>query len=624
MRESQTTENDKRIGMGKVRVAVVGVGNCASSLIQGLHYYRSKKPADAIGVMHWNVGPYAVTDVEIVAAFDIDARKVGRDVSEAIFAPPNCTTVFEPNVPPMGVTVQMGNILDGFSEHMSGYDDSRTFVKADRPEPTRDDVVRILRDTRAEILISYLPVGSQRATEFYMECALEAGVGVVNCIPVFIASNPTWAARFEARKLPIIGDDIKSQVGATIVHRVLTDLFAKRGVRLNRTYQLNTGGNTDFLNMLNRSRLISKKISKTEAVRSVAGEKIADENIHIGPSDYVPWQKDNKLCFLRMEGRLFGDVPMNIELRLSVEDSPNSAGVAIDMIRCCKLALDRGIGGSLEAPSSYFCKHPAVQYPDDVAHDMTENFIAAAGHAAAPPVKALILAAGLGSRLRQLGNSKPLTLLEGVPLIERIVRSAVEAGVTEFVVVVGYMGDAVAAYLEKLSAQLNVPIQCVVNDAWNRGNGRSVLAAKHLLNEPFHLMMADHIFEPTILRQLRAKPLSDAGVRLAVDTNLANPLVDLDDVTRTLHKGGRIVEIGKGLEPYTAFDTGFFYCTPALFAAIERSIRDHDDDSLSGGIRVLARQGAVEAMEIGALEWIDIDDPKAFGQSKSLVKRAAG
>lgn len=608
--------------MAKVRVAIVGVGNCASSLIQGLHYYRSKNPKDAIGVMHWNIGPYSVTDIDIAVAFDIDARKVGKDVAEAIYQLPNCTTVFEPNVAPTGVKVRMGNILDGYSEHMANYDEKRTFKPADLPQPTKEEVVRILKETRAEVMVNYLPVGSQKATEFYAECCLEAGLGFVNCIPVFIGSNPAWAARFEEKGLPVVGDDIKSQVGATIVHRVLTDLFAKRGVALNRTYQLNTGGNTDFLNMLNRSRLLSKKISKTQAVQSVTAETLDDENIHIGPSDYVPWQKDNKLCFLRMEGRLFGDVPMNIELRLSVEDSPNSAGVAIDMIRCCKLGLDRGIGGSLEGPSSYFCKHPAIQHPDDICHELTESFIAADGSGPVP-IKALILAAGLGSRLRELGNSKPLTELEGVPLIERIIASAKDAGVGEFVVVVGYMGDAVTAFMDDLASRLGVSIKCVVNDAWNKGNGRSVLAAKHLLGgAPFHLMMADHIFEPAILRMLREQPLADGHVRLAVDSNLKNPLVDLDDVTKTQLRGHHIIDIGKAIPNYNAFDTGFFYCSPSLFKAIERSIRDHGDDSLSGGMRELARQGAAEALDIGSLEWIDIDDPKAFGHSKKMVKAA--
>lgn len=360
----------------KIRVAVIGVGNCASSLVQGIHYYSNRPLADCSGVLHEKIGPYSIADINVVAAFDIDSRKVGTDVSQAIFAPPNCTEVFQAEIPISGVTVSMGRTLDGVADHMVDYQPSRTFLPADLPDATEEDVVKILKTTRTDVLINYLPVGSQGATEFYAACALKAGVGFVNCIPVFIASNPDWRAKFEAQNLPIVGDDIKAQVGATIVHRVLTNLFHKRGVKLDRTYQINTGGNTDFLNMLNRTRLASKKVSKTEAVQSVAGERLDDENIHIGPSDYVAWQNDNKVCFLRAEGRLFGDVPMNIELRLSVEDSPNSAGVAIDMIRCCKLAMDNGLGGVLEGPSAYFCKHPPHQHEDDLAYDMTESFIA--------------------------------------------------------------------------------------------------------------------------------------------------------------------------------------------------------------------------------------------------------
>src|SRR5579875_3186648 len=272
----------------------------------------------------------------------------------------------------------MGRILDGYSDHMAEWPDDRTFLLADLPEPSKDDVVRRLKETETDVLLNYLPVGSQEATEFYVECALEAGVAVVNNMPVFIASDEKWAKRFEDAGVPIIGDDIKAQLGATIVHRVLTDLFHKRGVKLDRTYQLNTGGNTDFLNMANRGRLKSKKISKTEAVQSVAEHRLDDENIHVGPSDYVAWQNDNKVCFLRMEGQLFGGVPMNIELRLSVEDSTNSAGVAVDMIRCAKLARDCGLAGPIEGPSAYFCKHPPVQMTDDKAFDEVETFIAAA------------------------------------------------------------------------------------------------------------------------------------------------------------------------------------------------------------------------------------------------------
>jgi myo-inositol-1-phosphate synthase len=362
--------------MGKIKIAVVGVGNCASSLLQGIEYYRHKQPQDAIGLMHWEIGGYKPGDIEVVAAFDIDKRKVGKDVNRAIFELPNCTKAFCPEMPATGVMVKMGRLLDGFSEHMGGYDDDYSFVPAHFEEATKESIVTELKESGAEMVLSYLPVGSEKATRFYAECALEARVGFINNIPVFIASDEAWAQKFIEAGVPIIGDDIKAQLGATITHRVLTDLFHKRGVKLDHTYQLNTAGNTDFLNMLNRSRLASKKVSKTEAVQSVAGTRLDARDIHIGPSDYVPWQNDNKVCFIRMEGKLFGDVPMNIELRLSVEDSPNSAGVAIDSIRCCKLALDRGKGGPLHSPSSYFCKHPPRQFTDEEAYRRTEEFIA--------------------------------------------------------------------------------------------------------------------------------------------------------------------------------------------------------------------------------------------------------
>lgn len=361
--------------MSKIKIAIVGVGNCASSLVQGIHYYRDKTADDAIGLMHWDIGGYGPSDMAFVAAFDIDVRKIGKDLAEAIFSPPNCTTVFCPDIPSTGVVVRMGRIMDGYSDHMADYADTRTFVPAKAPQPDKDEVIRVLKESGAEILCNYLPVGSEEASRFYAECALEAGVGFINNIPVFIASDPAWAQRFKERKLPIMGDDIKSQLGATITHRLLTDLFKKRGVKLERTYQLNTGGNTDFLNMLNRSRLMSKKESKTEAVQAVAKSRLDDDNIHVGPSDYVPWQNDNKVCFIRMEGKIFGDVPMNLEMRLSVEDSPNSAGVAIDCVRCCKLALERSEGGILYPPSAYFFKHPPRQYTDDEAYHMTEAFI---------------------------------------------------------------------------------------------------------------------------------------------------------------------------------------------------------------------------------------------------------
>jgi len=365
-----------------INLAIVGLGNCASSLVQGLSYYGGGAN-DHAGLMHWDLGGYKPADIRVVAAWDIDARKVGRDVSEAIFARPNCTVTFCDHVAPTGTKVRMGRILDGYSDHMTDFPDDRTFLVADAPEATRADVVTMLREAEVDVLANYLPVGSQEATEFYAECALEAGVAFVNNIPVFIASDARWAERFSKAGVPVIGDDIKAQLGATIVHRVLTDLFRKRGVKLDRTYQLNTGGNTDFLNMSSRARLTSKKISKTEAVQSVAQRRLEDENIHVGPSDYVAWQNDNKVCFLRMEGQLFGGVPMNLELRLSVEDSPNSAGVAIDMIRCAKLALDRGIGGPIDAAAAYFCKHPPHQTTDDRAHETLEAFIAGAVRGAA-------------------------------------------------------------------------------------------------------------------------------------------------------------------------------------------------------------------------------------------------
>jgi myo-inositol-1-phosphate synthase len=361
--------------MEKIRIAVVGIGNCASSLIQGIRYYRDHSLAEPIGLMHPSIGGYGPSDVEIVAAFDIDRRKVGHDVAEAIFAEPNCTQVFAPDVPATGVLVRMGRVLDGCAEHMLEHPEHRRFVLSTQPEARAQDIVDALQRSGAEILLNYLPVGSELATRFYAECALEAGVAFINNIPVFIASDPTWARRFERRRLPLIGDDIKSQLGATIAHRMLADLFKKRGVKLERTYQLNTGGNTDFLNMLNRARVVSKKTSKTEAVQCVAPRRMDEDDIHVGPSDYVAWQKDNKVCFIRMEGRLFGNVAMDLELRLSVEDSPNSAGVAIDAIRCCKLALQRGQAGALHAPSAYFCKHPPRQYTDDEAYRLTEQFI---------------------------------------------------------------------------------------------------------------------------------------------------------------------------------------------------------------------------------------------------------
>jgi myo-inositol-1-phosphate synthase len=352
---------------GKVRVAIVGVGNCASSLVQGVHYYRNASEKESVpGLMHVNLGGYHISDIEFVAAFDIDKTKVGKDLSQAIFSGPNNTVKFS-DVPAMGVKVQRGMTHDGIGKYLVD-------IVHKAPGETAD-VVGILKKTKADVVVSYLPVGSEEATKWYVEQALAAGVGFVNCIPVFIAREPYWQKRFEDKNLPIIGDDIKSQVGATIIHRVLTRLFRDRGVKLERTYQLNFGGNTDFLNMLERERLMSKKISKTRSVTSQLDYDVGAENVHIGPSDYVPWLHDRKWAYIRLEGRSFGDVPLNVELKLEVHDSPNSAGIVIDAVRCAKLALDRGMGGALEGPSSYFMKSPPVQYSDNEARRLVEEFI---------------------------------------------------------------------------------------------------------------------------------------------------------------------------------------------------------------------------------------------------------
>ncbi|MFC4256578.1 inositol-3-phosphate synthase [Altererythrobacter xixiisoli] len=365
--------------MKPIRVAVIGVGNCASSLVQGVFHYRATGSAD--GLIHDYIGGYGAGDLEFVLGVDVDARKVGKDIADAIFAAPNNTTVFHSEVPATGAKVIKGCILDGVAPHMTTAGE-RGFQVAEGPEATKQQIVDALIEARAEILINFLPVGSQRAAEFYMDCALEAGVAVVNCMPVFIASDPVWAAKFQKRGLPIIGDDIKAQVGATIVHRALSNLFSVRGATVERTYQLNTGGNTDFMNMLDRQRLTSKKMSKTEAVQSSLAQRLADENILIGPSEYVPWQKDNKICFLRIEGTQWGGVPMNVELRLSVEDSPNAAACVVDAIRCCKVALERGESGVLIAPSAYYCKHPVEQFSDDTARQMLGVYIAGRAEAA--------------------------------------------------------------------------------------------------------------------------------------------------------------------------------------------------------------------------------------------------
>jgi myo-inositol-1-phosphate synthase len=362
---------EKEIGMttqGKIRVAIAGIGNCASSLVQGIEYYRNADPSDSVpGLMHVVLGGYHVGDTEIVAAFDVDAEKVGLDIGKAIHAGQNNTVRFA-DVPDLGVTVRRGPTLDGLGRYY------RDVVEESPAEPV--DVAAVLRETKADVLISYLPVGSEHAQKHYAAAAIEAKVAFVNAIPVFIASNPEWAKRFEDAGVPIVGDDIKSQVGSTIVHRILTRLFEDRGMVLDRTYQLNVGGNMDFRNMLERERLESKKISKTQAVTSQIDHELADGNVHIGPSDHVPWLEDRKWAYIRMEGRNFGDVPLNLELKLEVWDSPNSAGVIIDALRCAKLALDRGIGGPLYGPSAYFMKSPPIQYHDEDARKMVDQFAA--------------------------------------------------------------------------------------------------------------------------------------------------------------------------------------------------------------------------------------------------------
>jgi myo-inositol-1-phosphate synthase len=363
--------------MKKIKIAIIGVGNCASSLIQGIEFYRKtnfeKSKPEALGLMNYEIGGYRPQDIEVVCAFDIDKRKVGLPIKKAIFRAPNCTKLITNHLASPNQKVCMGHVLDGIAEHMKEYAAHRTFIPSSK-KPV--DVVKTLKESGAEIALNYLPVGSSKATEFYAECCLEAGISFINCMPVFIASDPAWAKRFRDAGIPIVGDDVKSQVGATIVHRTLVKLFEDRGTKIDRTYQLNTGGNTDFLNMLNRSRLKFKKISKTESVQSQLVERLESDNIHIGPSDYVPWQNDNKVAFIRIEGRGFANVPLHLEARLSVEDSPNSAGVAVDAIRCLKLARERKIKGPLYSISAYLMKHPPKQYSDTHARKMVQDFIA--------------------------------------------------------------------------------------------------------------------------------------------------------------------------------------------------------------------------------------------------------
>ena len=364
--------------MSEIRVAIVGVGNCTSSLVQGIGYYREvfETGQEVVGLAHPTLGEYTPGDIEIVAAIDVDVRKVGKPLHEAIFAKPNNTKVFYDDINYDDVVVAMGNPLDGVPPHMAEFPADQAFRQADATPATKEDICNILRQSQTEILMNYLPVGSQAATEFYAECCLETGVSLINCIPVFIVSNPAWAQRFTQAGIPCIGDDIKAQVGATITHRVLARMMHDRGAKIDHTYQLNWAGNTDFLNMLERSRLKCKKISKTDAVQSQLDMPLPADDVHIGPAEFVPWQKDNKVCALRIEARGFGGVPLHIEARLSVEDSPNSAGETIDAVRVCKLARDRKLAGPLEAISAYAMKHPPKQFTDDQARTMLEDFIA--------------------------------------------------------------------------------------------------------------------------------------------------------------------------------------------------------------------------------------------------------
>ena len=371
----EPTMSEELPSMKPIRIAIAGVGNCASSLLQGIQYYANASRANGRiirGLLHPRVGSYVPADIRVVAAFDVDTRKVGKSLEVALQAAPNCTTRFIKRFPRYGVKVQMGPVLDGVAPHMSQYPAAETFIVANT-KPV--NIAKALKAGGAEILLNYLPVGSQQATEAYAEGCLEAGVSLINCIPVFIASDRNWAARFTKRGIPLIGDDVKGQVGATILHRTLADLFLKRGASIDRTYQLNVGGNTDFLNMLNRERLVMKKISKTEAVQSVLPKRLGNSDIHIGPSDYVAWQHDRKVCFLRIEGRGFGDCPIEIEARLSVEDSPNSAGMTIDAIRCLRLARDRRLTGPVRSISAWTMKHPPEPMPDEQACDLVEAFI---------------------------------------------------------------------------------------------------------------------------------------------------------------------------------------------------------------------------------------------------------
>lgn len=613
--------------MSKIKIAIAGVGNCASSLVQGLEYYRNHEQQALSGLMHPKVGDWSATDVEVVAAFDIDRRKVGQALENAIFAKPNCTTVFQSVLPVSNVTVQMGPVLDGVPDHMEDYDEDNAFRIADE-KPV--DVTTVLRETGAEVLVCYLPVGSEQAVKHYAEACLEAKVGMVNCVPVFLASDPVWAQKFREAGVPIVGDDIKSQVGATIVHRTLSRLFEDRGVDVKRTYQLNTGGNTDFLNMLERSRLKSKKKSKTESVQSQFNLRLSDGDIHIGPSDYVPWQNDNKVAFIRMEGLGFGDVPMELELRLSVQDSPNSAGVVIDGIRCAKLGLVRGIGGPLEAPSSYYMKSPPVQVRDSVAHDLCNGFIAgdsadvpnelklvSTGHLPTPQSDsaptALILAAGKGSRLLPSTSlPKALAPVAGRTLAERVVQNLRDgAGVSRFVVALGYEADTVKSHFQSVAKHMNVTVEFCSSPDWEKGNGASALGAADVIgDQPFILSMCDHIYDPTLPGALAKAELPQDGMLLAVDRNIMD-MHDVDDVMKVKLDDTSIKAISKTLSDWDVADTGVMYCTSALFDGLRAAAAD-GQHGLADGLRVLAGKGRAMTVDVTGTWWLDVDTDEAL------------
>lgn len=616
--------------MTAIRIAIAGVGNCASALVQGLEYYRVHKNKNLAGLMHPTIGSWGATDVEVVAAIDIDRRKVGQPLAKAVFAKPNCTTVFQSVLPVSDFVVQMGPVLDGVSDHMADYDDDSAFRVADAPPV---DVARLLEKSGAEVLVCYLPVGSEKAVQHYAEACLKAKVAMVNCVPVFLASDSEWAERFREAGVPIVGDDIKSQLGATIVHRTLGRLFDDRGIDVKRTYQLNTGGNTDFLNMLELTRLESKKKSKTESVQSQFDIRLSDKNIHIGPSDYVPWQNDNKVCFIRLEGVGFGDVPLNLELRLSVEDSPNSAGVVIDAIRCAKLGLEQGRGGPLEAPSAYYMKSPPVQIRDSVARDLCEafinggmadipsNYLLPAGKAAhAQRAKsshatrsALILAAGTGSRLfPDTSLPKPLATVCGLTLAERVVRTLHEAAsIKRFVVALGYEAETVQSHFQSVAQRLGLSMEFVSAPDWAKGNGASALGTADIIGDkPFLISMCDHLYDPNLVKRLIEGDSAGAAMTLAVDTD-KTALHDIDDVMKVRVKGQKIIAISKTLSDWDAADTGVMCCSSALFDALGKAA-DTGRHGLADGVALLAKSGLAQVVDVTGSWWLDVDTTEAL------------